>query len=126
MNGKKIAIVVMAGALIFSLERLIAQRSALRTSRAAARATGEHAVRPEGSGRGDSGRISRLGFRTGRADELERSGLPRSPGGVENQGALLHYLSRPIRFASGCRIVRPDERGRSGEVCRKSRPGCSD
>jgi len=27
MNGKKIAIVVMAGALIFSLERLIAQRS---------------------------------------------------------------------------------------------------
>jgi hypothetical protein len=27
MNGKKIAIVFMAGALIFSLERLIAQRS---------------------------------------------------------------------------------------------------
>jgi hypothetical protein len=27
MNGEKIAIVVMAGALIFSLERLIAQRS---------------------------------------------------------------------------------------------------
>jgi hypothetical protein len=27
MNGKKITIVVMAGALIFSLERLIAQRS---------------------------------------------------------------------------------------------------
>src|SRR5258707_8080328 len=55
-----------------------------------------------------------------------RSGLPRSPGGVENRGALLHYLSRPIRFARGGRIVRSDERGRSGEVCRKSRPGQTD